>query len=68
MKSILGFRSFGLSVSRSVAVVSLIDPQQAKKFVDFAIGLMIFALNLPDRQVLFFLGKFKSQKDCNQSC
>ena len=68
MKSILGFCSFGLSVSRSVAVVSLIDPQQAKKFVDFAIGLMIFALNLPDRQVLFFLGKFKSQKDCNQSC
>ena len=54
MKSILGFCSFGLSVSRSVAVVSLIDPQQAKKFVDFAIGLMIFALNLPDRQVLFF--------------
>ena len=68
MKSILDFCSFGLSVSRSVAVVSLIDPQQAKKFVDFAIGLMIFALNLPDRQVLVFLGKFKSQKDCNQSC
>ena len=61
MKYILGFCSFGLSVSRSVAVVSLNDPQQAKKLVsdrpvlvDFAIGLMIFALNLPDRQVLFF--------------
>ena len=35
--------------------------------VDFAIGLVIFVLNLPDEQVLFF-GKFKSQKDCNQSC
>ena len=30
--------------------------------VDFAIGLVIFVLNLPDGQVLF-LGKFKSQKD-----
>ena len=35
--------------------------------VDFAIGLRIFVLNLPDTQVLF-LGKFKLQKDCNQSC
>ena len=49
-------------------------PQRAKKvvsdspgLVDFAIGLMIFVLNLPDRQVLFF-GKFKLQKDSNQSC
>ena len=49
-------------------------PQHAKKvvsdspgLVDFAIGLMIFVLNLPDRQVLFF-GKFKLQKDSNQSC
>ena len=37
------------------------QPQRAKKvvsvtpgLVDFAIGLMIFVLNLPDRQVLFF--------------
>ena len=35
--------------------------------VDFAIGLVIFVLNLPDGQVLFF-GEFKLQKDCNQSC
>ena len=52
----------------SVTVVSLNDPQQAKKFVsdrpvlvDFAIGLVIFALNLPDRQVLFF-GKIQITK------
>ena len=32
-----------------------------------AIGLVIFVLNLPDGQVLFF-GKFKLQRDCNQSC
>ena len=48
--------------------------QHAKKVVsdspgpvDFAIGLVVFVLNLPDGQVLFF-GKFKLQKDCNQSC
>ena len=36
---------------------------------DFAIGLVNFVLNLPDRQELFFFfGKFKLQKDCNQSC
>ena len=34
--------------------------------VYFAIGLVILVLNLPDGQVLFF-GKFKLQKDCNQS-
>ena len=46
--------------------------QRAKKvvsdssgLVDFAIGLVIFVLN---GQVLFFEGKFKLQKDCNQSC
>ena len=51
----------GLSVSRSVAVVSLNDPQRAKKLVsdrlglmDFVIGLKIFLLKLHDRQVLFF--------------
>ena len=35
--------------------------------VDFAIRLVIFVLNLPDRQVLFY-GNFKLQKDCNKSC
>ena len=30
--------------------------------VDFAIGLVIFVLNLPDGQVLFW-GKFKLRKD-----
>ena len=37
---------------------------------DFAIGLVNFVLNLPDRQELFFFGggEFKLQKDCNQSC
>ena len=35
--------------------------------VDFAIRLVIFVLILPNGQVLF-LGKFKLQKDCNQSC
>ena len=45
-------------------------PQCTKKvvsdspgLVDFAIGLLIFVLNLPDGQVLF-LGKFTLQKDC----
>ena len=50
--------------------------QRAKKvvfdslgLVDFAIGLVIFVLNLPNGQVLFFSGgKFKLQKDHNQSC
>ena len=38
------------------------------EIVDFAIGLVIFVLNLPDGQVLFF-GEFKFQKEnCNQSC
>ena len=48
--------------------------QRAKKvvsdcpgLVDFGIRLVIFVLNLPNRQVFVF-GKFKSQKDCNQSC
>ena len=35
--------------------------------VDFAVGLVIFVLNLPDGQELFG-GKFKLQKDCNPSC
>ena len=49
--------------------------QHAKKvmsdspgLVDFAIGIVIFVLNLPNRQVLFFFGKFTLQKDYNQSC
>ena len=48
--------------------------QHAKKvvsnslgLVDFAIGLVNSILNLPDGQVIF-LGKFKLQKNCNQSC
>ena len=35
--------------------------------VDFAIGLVIFVLNLPDRQRQFF-GEIQFHKDCNQSC
>ena len=35
--------------------------------VDFAIGLVIFVLNLPTGKCCFG-GKFKLQKDCNQSC
>ena len=35
--------------------------------VDFAIGLVIFVLNLPDGQVPF-LGEIQFPKDCNQSC
>ena len=53
--------------------IILLYLQRAKKvmsdnpgLVDFAIGLVIFVLNLPDEQVLFFLGKFKLQRDCNQ--
>ena len=48
--------------------------QRAKKvvsdspgLVDFAFGLVNSVLNLPDGQVNF-LGKFKLQKDGNQSC
>ena len=47
---------FGGHSGKSVAVVSLNDPQRAKKLVcdrtglvDFAIGLVVFVLNLPDR-------------------
>jgi len=35
--------------------------------VDFSIGLVIFVLNLSDRQVPFF-GEIQFCKDCNQSC
>ena len=48
--------------------------QCAKKVVsnspglmDFAIGLVIFVLNLPDGQRPFF-GEIQFHKDCNQSC
>ena len=47
--------------------------QHAKKvvsnipgLVDFAIGLVIFVINLPARKCCF-LGKFKSQRDCNHA-
>ena len=50
------------------------DHQRAKKvvsdslgLVDFVIGPVNSVLNLPDRQVVF-LGEFKLQKNCNQSC
>ena len=49
-------------------------PQHAKKvvsdspgLVDFGFGLVNSVLNLPDGQVNF-IGKFKLQTDCNQSC
>ena len=44
-------------------------PQRAKKVVFDSLELVDFAtvINLPDGHVLF-LGKFKLQKDCNQSC
>ena len=52
----------------------IVISQRAKKvvsdspgLVDFAIRLVIFVLNLPDGQVLFF-GRFKLLKDCHQSC
>ena len=52
----------------------MFHPQRAKKvlsnslvLVDFAIGLLNFALSLPNGQVKFF-EKFKLQKNCNQSC
>ena len=56
-------------------VHSLACPEQrAKKvvsdilgLVDFAIGLVIFVLHLPDGQVLFFGGEIQITKDCNQS-
>ena len=35
--------------------------------VDFAIGLVIFVLNLPEGQVLFFLGN-SNHRRTNQSC
>ena len=63
----------------SCTLLTLLDSyyyeQRAKKvvsdssgLVDFAIGLVIFVLNSSDGQVLFVWGKFKLQKDCNQSC
>ena len=48
--------------------------QQAKKVVSDSLGLVDFAirpvnsiLNFADGQVIFW-GKFKLQKNCNQSC
>ena len=48
--------------------------QHAKKvvsdslgLVDFAVGIVNSVLNLPNGQVVFW-GKFKLQKNCNQSC
>ena len=36
--------------------------------VDFSIRLVIFVLNLPNEQVVFWGGKFNLQKVCYQSC
>ena len=64
-----------LSLFLLITINSCKPVQHAKKvmsdspgLVDFAIGLVIFVLDLPDGQVLFFWGNFKLQKDCNQSC
>ena len=64
----------GISLVYYLINAACLSKQCAKKvvsdslgLVDFALGLMIFVLNLPDGQVLFW-GKFKLQKDCNQSC
>ena len=53
-------------------LAELLITQRAKKvvsdslgLVDFAIGLVIFVLNLLDGQCCFW-GKFKLRKDCNQ--
>ena len=72
MPTLKSFQNFGnRGVINSVLFFIM---QHAKKvvsdspgLVDFAIGLVIFVLNLPNGQVPFF-GKFKLQKDCNQSC
>ena len=55
------FRALG-SLKRGKKVVS-----DSPGVVDFALRLVNTVLNLPDGQVNFF-GKFKSQKDGNQSC
>ena len=58
---------------RESPLIAFKPHQRAKKvvsnsprLVDFAIGLVIFVLNLSG-QVLFW-GEFKLQKDCNQYC
>ena len=58
----VNFDLLSLLVQRAKKVVS-----DSPGLVDFAIGPVVFVFNLPDGQVLFF-GKFKLQKDCNQSC
>ena len=52
----------GFEMQRAKKVVS-----NSPGLVNFAIGLVMFVLNLPDGQVLFW-GKFKLEKDSNQSC
>ena len=72
------FQIFPLNVNQRPQTATLLPfglvYQCAKKvvsdspgLVDFAISLVIFVLNLPDGEV-FLGGKFKLQKDCNQSC
>ena len=41
--------------------------KESRGLVDFGFRLVNSVLNLPDGQVNF-LGKFKLQTDCNQSC
>ena len=55
-------RGYELPIWRAKKVVS-----NSLGLVDFAIGLVNSVLNFPDRQVIF-LGEFKLQKNCNQSC
>ena len=63
----------GLENNKNDSVIFTLA-QRAKKvvsdslgLVDFAFGLLNSVFNLPNGQVNF-LGKFKLQKDCNQSC
>ena len=53
----------------------IVGDQRAKKVmsdsprpVDFAIGLLKSVLNVSDGQMNSFFRKFRSQKNCNQSC
>ena len=55
-------RGYELPIWRAKKVVS-----DSLGLVDFAIGLVNSVLNFPDWQVIF-LGEFKLQKNCNQSC
>ena len=53
---------FVLTSQRAKKVVS-----DSPRLVDFPIGRVIFVVNLPNRQELFF-GEIQITGDCNQSC